>query len=101
MGSALATGVAAPATVASVALEKHLSSRLARSAKQEQFWLRERDGLIREAHRAGASLREIAALVGLSHVGVKKIIEREDFTPNPTVDEVVAERVAQLPEEDQ
>jgi hypothetical protein len=35
-----------------------------------------RDAAIREAHRAGASLREIAAEGGLSHMSVKRIIER-------------------------
>lgn len=35
-----------------------------------------RDAAIREAHRAGASLREIAAESGISHMSVKRIIER-------------------------
>lgn len=74
-----------------MALEKALASRLARSAKQEQFWLRERDTLIREAHAAGASLREIGAVVGLSHVGVKKIVERVDYVPNLIGDQVADE----------
>jgi transposase-like protein len=34
------------------------------------------DAAIREAHRAGASLREIAAESGISHMSVKRIIER-------------------------
>lgn len=37
-----------------------------------------RDAAIREAHRAGASLRDIAAESGLSHMTVKRIIERAD-----------------------
>ena len=37
-----------------------------------------RDAAIREAHRAGASLREIATESGISHMGVKRIIERAD-----------------------
>lgn len=36
-----------------------------------------RDAAIREAHRAGASLRDIAAESGISHMSVKRIIERE------------------------
>lgn len=84
-----------PPNLGLVALERTLARRLARSAQQEQFWLRERDTLIREAHAAGASLREIAALVGLSHVGVKKIVERVDHVPNLTVDQVVTERLAE------
>lgn len=35
-----------------------------------------RDAAIREAHRAGASLRDIAAQSGISHMSVKRIIER-------------------------
>jgi DNA-binding NarL/FixJ family response regulator len=35
-----------------------------------------RDAAIREAHRAGASLRDIAAESGLSHMTVKRIVER-------------------------
>jgi IS30 family transposase len=36
-----------------------------------------RDAAIREAHRAGASLRELAEASGVSHMTVKRIIERE------------------------
>lgn len=102
--TALATRVAGartPTNVGLVAVEKYLSSRLRRASTRAQFWLRERDQLIREAHAAGASLREIAALVDLSHVGVKKIIERTDFVPNPTVEEVVAERLREREEEEE
>lgn len=35
-----------------------------------------RDAAIREAHRAGASLREIAAESGISHMSIKRIVER-------------------------
>jgi DNA-binding NarL/FixJ family response regulator len=35
-----------------------------------------RDAAIREAHRAGVSLRDIAAESGISHMTVKRIIER-------------------------
>ena len=35
-----------------------------------------RDAAIREARRAGASLRDIAAESGMSHMTVKRIIER-------------------------
>lgn len=37
----------------------------------------ERDAAIREAREAGDPLREIAAEVGLTHAGVKKIADRE------------------------
>jgi DNA-binding NarL/FixJ family response regulator len=36
-----------------------------------------RDAAIREAHRAGASLRDIAEVAGVSHMTVKRIVERE------------------------
>jgi lambda repressor-like predicted transcriptional regulator len=36
-----------------------------------------RDAAIREAHRAGASLRELAAESGISHMSVKRILERQ------------------------
>lgn len=35
-----------------------------------------RDAAIREAHRAGASLRDIAAVADVSHMTVKRIVER-------------------------
>lgn len=36
-----------------------------------------RDAAIREAHRAGVSLRDIAVEGGISHMSVKRIIERQ------------------------
>ena len=35
-----------------------------------------RDAAIREAHRAGASLRDIATESGMSHMTIKRIVER-------------------------
>ncbi|MGQ0521900.1 MAG: hypothetical protein ACT4PX_12240 [Actinomycetota bacterium] len=35
-----------------------------------------RDAAIREAHRAGASLRELADASGISHMSIKRIIDR-------------------------
>ena len=35
-----------------------------------------RDAAIREAHRSGSSLRDIAEASGISHMTVKRIIER-------------------------
>lgn len=35
-----------------------------------------RDAAIREAHRSGISLRAIAAESGMSHMSVKRIVER-------------------------
>lgn len=36
-----------------------------------------RDAAVREAHRVGASLRDIAEAVGVSHMTVKCIVERQ------------------------
>lgn len=36
-----------------------------------------RDAAVREAHRAGASLRDIAAESGMSHMTIKRIVQRE------------------------
>lgn len=38
----------------------------------------ERNQAIRDAYNEGASLREIAAIVGLSHTGIRKIINIEE-----------------------
>ena len=35
-----------------------------------------RNAAIREAHRAGASLRDIASESGMSHMTIKRIVER-------------------------
>lgn len=37
-----------------------------------------RDAAIREAYRAGASLRDIATESGMSHMTIKRIVERSD-----------------------
>lgn len=51
----------------------------ARQAREEQTrWAQRRDDAIAIAHRQGASLREIAAVTELSHVGVKKILDRRE-----------------------
>ena len=40
-----------------------------------------RDAAIREAHRAGASLRDIAEVAGVSHMTIKRIVERKGGDP--------------------
>ena len=37
-----------------------------------------RDAAIREAHRSGASLSELAEASGVSHMTVKRIVDRAD-----------------------
>jgi hypothetical protein len=66
VGSALATRVAAPATVGSVALDPRFRAELSKAGNKTREWTARRDELIRLAHLDGASLREIAAAVGLS-----------------------------------
>jgi DNA-binding NarL/FixJ family response regulator len=46
------------------------------AAKNADVATTKRDTAMREAHRAGASLREIAAESGVSHMSVKRIVER-------------------------
>jgi hypothetical protein len=51
--------------------------RLVRYASQNaDVATSKRDAAIREAQRAGASLRDIAAASGISHMRVKRIVER-------------------------
>ena len=52
------------------------------AARKADEWRTKRDHLIRDARDEGASLREIAALVGMSHAGVLKVLSR----PGPEVD---------------
>lgn len=68
--------MAATATLPGVALDPGMARRLARAVERDTQARRERDELIVRAHIAGATLREIAEVVGLTHVGVKKIIDR-------------------------
>jgi DNA-binding transcriptional regulator LsrR (DeoR family) len=49
---------------------------LARYGDQQREATRARDRAIRDAVKAGASLREVATAVGLSHMGVSRIVQR-------------------------
>ena len=49
---------------------------LARVAEQADSAIRDRDGAIRFAIESGASLREAAEAAGLSHMTVKRVVER-------------------------
>lgn len=59
-------------TVRLVTLDPAMAKRLAKAGEA----VRKRDELIVEASNAGASLREIGRAVGLTHVAVKKIIDK-------------------------
>lgn len=64
-------------TVPPVPIPEELQKRLAAVGRAQRFIDKNRDALIVEAAEDGGSLREIAELVGLSHTGVRKIIERK------------------------
>lgn len=55
--------------------------RLHQAARKFDKAREDRDRLIREAVAKGGSLREVAEAVGLSHPGVKKIVERGFTVP--------------------
>lgn len=46
------------------------------AARKQAEWTRRRDTAIAIASKEGASLREIGEVTGLSHVGIKKILDR-------------------------
>ncbi len=68
-------------TVPGLPVDPELSRRLKRNTTTLARAKDERDSLILEAHDAGASLREIGALVGLSHIGVRRIINHHRGGP--------------------
>lgn len=73
-----------PANVCSVALDADLARRLATAGRKTDEWRSQRDRLIYQAAKQGASLREIAAAVGLSNPGVLRVVRRveaEHITP--------------------
>lgn len=84
----------AVATVTPMPIDPALAKRVRAVAQAAEKKRQERDELILAAHAAGASLREIGDLVGLSHVGVKKIIDRKDeIVRNKTADDAVRDRL--------
>ena len=52
------------------------TATLRRYGAKQREWTDKRDAAIVEAHRDGLSLRAIADAVGMSHMGVKRIVER-------------------------
>ena len=54
----------------------HLLKLVRYAARTADVATTKRDAAIREAHRAGLSLRDIAEESGISHMSVKRIIER-------------------------
>ena len=70
------TTLAVTTTVPAVPLDSELAKKVKNAAMRHELWRVERDRLIVAASIAGASTREIAQLVGLSHVGVSKIVNK-------------------------
>lgn len=66
-------------TVREVPVDPALAEKLRRAAGKIDRWMEERDRLIVEARRAGASSREVAELVGLTHAGVLHIEKRANL----------------------
>jgi hypothetical protein len=62
-------------TVRPVTIEPSMIRKLTTAAKKVTEWTQERNRLIIQAHQSGASYREIGRATGLSHVGVRGIVE--------------------------
>lgn len=56
---------------------------LVRAGRNFDKWREERKRLIIQAHREGASLREIGIRAGLTHVAVMKILRDADIPADP------------------
>lgn len=67
---------AAGTSVDVMAIEPATVRDLARAGRMQREWTNKRNAAIIGAHQAGASLREIAEAVGLSHTAVSSIIKR-------------------------
>jgi DNA-directed RNA polymerase specialized sigma subunit len=89
-----------------VTVNSELAKKLKRAAAMQDKWLQERDELIIEARQAGGTLREIAALAGITHVGVHKIVVKylfdlaeqvEGKRPDPESIALIAKREGKRP----
>lgn len=69
------------ATVHDVSTDPDLARRLAAAGRKAVEWKNKRDELIQQAAREGATLREIAALVGLTNPGVLRIVRKGEDVP--------------------
>jgi len=63
-------------TTKPVSKQENLLKLVRYAAENADVASSKRDAAIREAHRAGSSLREIAEASGISHMTVKRIVER-------------------------
>ena len=53
------------------------TATLRRVGAKQREWTEKRDAAIVEAHQKGMSLRAIGDAVGMSHMGVRRIVERQ------------------------
>ena len=64
-------------TLPAVALDPETRRKLVKTSQTAVRSTQERDELIAQAYREGASMREIARLVGMTHPGVRSILIRD------------------------
>lgn len=70
-------------TLRPVTIDPAMARKLANTAARAAQNTSERDKLIAEAYRSGASMRETGRIVGMSHPGVRSILIR-DGVHDPT-----------------
>lgn len=70
-------------TIRPVPIDRVTARKLAATASKAAQNTVERDNLIAEAYRAGASMREIGRAIGMTHPGVRSILIR-DGVYNPS-----------------
>lgn len=80
MGAASGLQRGAPSVIATtvreVPVDPATAAKLRRAAAKIDRWTDERDRLIVQARAEGGTSREIAEMVGLTHAGVLKIVQR-------------------------
>lgn len=64
-------------TIQRVPIDPATARKLATTAAKAAQNTQERDKLIAEAYRAGASMREIGRAIGMTHPGVRSILIRD------------------------
>lgn len=77
-----------------------LRRRLAKASQTAVRSTKQRDQLIAEAYRQGASMREIGRLIGMTHPGVRSILIRDGvYDPQPRRGRHRVSGVTNLPRE--
>ncbi len=77
-------------TVRPVPIDPVTARKLATTAAKAAQNTVERDKLIAEAYRAGASMREIGRAIGMTHPGVRSILIRDNvYNPSRRVSSVL------------